>query len=153
MESEGQLRTYGNRVTDVGAFLQDVFAEIGGRVAVLGCDRYRAQETMQAIEAAGLRVPLRWRGTGASRTADGSHDVRAFQRAVIRRELLVERCHMWRSALRYATLRFDAAGNPALLKVRDRGRIDAIQAAVIACGLAALQPVRRPLRIAVASRR
>ena len=42
------------------------------------------------------------------------------------------------SALRDSEIRYDASGNPALEKARQRGRIDACLAAVIAIGLAEL---------------
>lgn len=143
MQAQGQLRTYGGQVTDVAAFLADVFGEIGGRVAAVGCDRYRRSEMEEAARAAGLRFPLTWRGTGASRAADGSHDVRAFQRAVLQRQVHVQRCQLWRMALRYAVLRYDPAGNPALDKSGIRHRIDAVQAGVIAAGLAASRTGRK----------
>ena len=42
------------------------------------------------------------------------------------------------SALRDSEIRYDGSGNPALEKGRQRGRIDACSAAVIAVGLAEL---------------
>ena len=45
-----------------------------------------------------------------------------------------------RRAIASTVLRFDGAGNPALDKATGRGRIDAVSAAVIACGLAELAP-------------
>ena len=50
------------------------------------------------------------------------------------------------SAISESAIDFDALGNPRLDKGRARGRIDALSAAVIACGLAALvenRPRRR----------
>ena len=91
-----------------------------------------------------------WRGTGAHKRADGSHDLRAFQRAVLTRQWATAESLLWRHAIASVTVRTDEAGNPALYKAGDRRRIDVVQAGVIAAGLAALVPERRPLRFALA---
>ena len=84
-----------------------------------------------------LRWPLVWRGQGASATADGSADVRAFQRFVADRTITVVQGRMLMgSAISESAIRRDGSGNPALEKGRQRGRIDPLSAAVIACGLA-----------------
>ena len=86
----GELRLFPGRVTDVGMFLNGVAAELSGcRIARAGCDRYRKAEALQALEGAKVRWPITWRGTGASKTADGSHDVRSFQRRVLSGNLRV----------------------------------------------------------------
>ncbi|MDE0274147.1 MAG: terminase large subunit [Gammaproteobacteria bacterium] len=137
MAERGELRTYAGRVTPVSEFLGDCAAHLrGSRVVMAGADRYRKSEAMQALDDAGLNWPMQWRGQGASGTADGSHDVRAFQRAVLRREIVCAPSLMMRSAIAKSSIRRDGSGNPALQKANDRGRIDALSAAVIACGLA-----------------
>ena len=148
MADRGELKTYPGRVTDVGAFLRDV-ADEAGPVRRAGADRYRMAEGLQALEAARVRWPMVWRGTGASSRADGSHDVRAFQRAVISGRLRCVESLLMAAAIKETTIRTDEAGNPALYKARARGRIDVVQAGVIACGLAELAPAatRRPLRL------
>ena len=148
MFDRGELRTYPGRVTDVGAFLRDVAAEVGP-VRRAGADRYRINEGLQALETARVSWPMSWRGTGAHARADGSFDCRAFQRAVISGRLRVVESVLWTAAIAGAALRVDAGGNPALHKMRERGRIDVVQAGVIAAGLAELAPAvpRRPLRL------
>ena len=148
MFGRGELRTYAGRVTDVGAFLRDVAEEVGP-VRRAGADRFRVAEGLQALDDARARWPMTWRGTGAHAKADGSHDVRAFQRAVISGRLRCVESVLVASALKEATVRTDEAGNPALYKARSHGRIDVVQAGVIACGLAELAPAaaRRPLRL------
>lgn len=130
----------GQRVTDVETFLRSLAADLAGEsIRGVGTDRFRQAEFKQAIDNAGLPWPplVVWRGTGASKTADGSHDVRAFQRAVMRRQIQHTGGLLMLGSIQSSSIRFDVAGNPAL----DRsgpGRIDALQAAVIAVGLAAV---------------
>lgn len=138
MQEEGNLYILGERVIDVSAFIAPILADIPS-IGGLGFDRFREMEMMQIVDNVGYRGPLYARGTGASARADGSHDVRSFTRAVITGRILTTPSLLMRSALRFAVLRHDAAGNPALSKVKQRGRIDAVQAAVIALGIADLQ--------------
>ena len=137
MREAGELETYGGRVTPVREFLADLADALQGEtVLAAGADRFRRAETIDVLDAAGLPWPMVWRGQGASATADGSADVRAFQRAVAGREIRPVDGLLMRSAIRESALRYDGAGNPALAKDRTRGRIDALAAAVIAAGLA-----------------
>lgn len=138
MEAQGCLRTYPGRVLPVVEFLQAGAALVADAdIRAAGCDRYRAAETAQALEDAGLHHwPLTWRGTGAHKFAHGSADVRAFQRAVLGKQIASPPNLALESAIAESELRYDPAGNPALDKARHRGRIDALQAAVIALGLA-----------------
>ena len=90
---------------------------------------------------------MEWRGQGASAGADGSHDIRAFQRLVLSGKLAVAKSLLLRSAVASSVLRYDNAGNPALDKRKARARIDALSAAVIAAGLGEIYqsaPVRNP---------
>ena len=135
MERRGELRTYPGRVTPVDAFLADVALELRRPPLMAGADRYRRAEVLDFLEKAGLKWPMEWRGQGASAVADGSHDVRALQRMVYAGLLKVRPSLMLRSAIAESELRFDTSGNPALSKARNRGRIDALQAGVIAAGL------------------
>ena len=147
MEARGELRVYPGRVTPVSAFLGDVAVALAGeRVIAAGADRYRAAEAIQALETARVRWPVRWRGQGAHASADGSHDVRAAQRLILSGKLKTRESLVLRSAVANSSIRYDPAGNPALEKARQRGRIDALSALVIACGLAEIhgaQPRRK----------
>lgn len=138
MIREGELKLYPGRVTPVVAFLEEFFTEIGkmGRVLCVGADRHRRAEAEMAFADAGLPfLKVYWRGQGAAATADGSRDVRAFQRYVLGREMATPGSTMLESAIASSVLRFDGAGNPALDKARNNARIDALSAAVIAAGL------------------
>jgi len=154
MRERGELALYSGRVTPVGDFLKDCAARLAGeRIIAAGADRYRKAEARQALESARLRWPMVWRGTGAHAKADGSHDVRAFQRRVLSGGFRASESLLMASAIKESSIRRDGAGNPALDKHRQRGRIDALQAAVIAAGLAELhgaKPKRTVPRLYVA---
>ena len=134
----GEIQTYPGRSTPVVAFLRDLADDLQGETVIaLGADRFRQSEVQDAMSDALLRWPLVWRGQGASATADGSADVRAFQRFVADRTITVVQGRMLMgSAISESAIRRDGSGNPALEKGRQRGRIDPLSAAVIACGLA-----------------
>ena len=143
MQRRGELRVYPGRVTPVSAFLGDVAVALAGeRVIKAGADRYRAQEAIQALEQARVNWPIQWRGTGAHSHADGSHDVRAAQRLIMSCRLKTRESLVMRSAIANSSVRYDGAGNPALEKARQRGRIDALSAVVISCGLAEIHGQR-----------
>lgn len=147
MIREGELSVFPGRVTPVVPFLAKVFGELAGtcQIVAIGADRYRRSECEQAYDEAGLPAAKAfWRGQGASATADGSRDVRAFQKAVISRRLKTRGSTMLESAIANSSLRFDTSGNPALDKASNNARIDALSAAVIAVGIGDLVP-RTPL--------
>ena len=153
MRERGELALYAGRVTPVGEFLKDCAARLAGeRIIAAGADRFRKAEARQALESAALRWPMVWRGVGAHARADGSHDVRAFQRRVLGGGFRMAESLLMVSAIKESIIRRDPAGNPALDKHRQRGRIDALQAAVISAGLAELhaKPRRTVPRLYVA---
>ena len=146
MQDRGELRTYSGRVTPAAGFLADCAERLDGvKVVAAGADRYRQAEVEDALTAAGLRWPMQWRGQGAAVGADGSHDVRAFQRLILSGALATAESLLMRSAIHESVIRRDASGNPALDKRRANGRIDALSAAVIAAGLGEMQ-ANRPKR-------
>ncbi len=155
MVERGELDLYAGRLVPVGRFVEDLAERLRGEhVLALGADRFRKAEVLQALEAAKVDWPVMWRGTGASATADGSHDVRAFQRAVIGKRIKHSGSVLMASAIKGSRLRVDPAGNPALEKSRQKTRIDAAQAGVIAAGLAEVlaSEIKRPkprMRMAV----
>ena len=133
MEQRGELRTYPGRVTPVGPFLADAAADLEGEdVALALADRYRQAEAVQAFRDCGLEWPVEWRAQGSGR--DGSADIRDFQREVLERRVKCRRSLLMEQAIRDSAVRRDANGNPALEKGRQRGRIDALAAAVLAIG-------------------
>jgi len=141
MVREGQLRIMPGRVTPVVEFMRSVLDEVSekGRIIAMGADRYRKAEAQQAFDAAEIprHIKTFWRGQGASAKADGSHDVRAFQKAILDRKLRLEPSTMLEAAIAQSSIRYDTSGNPALDKAGKEARIDALSAAVIAVGIGA----------------
>ena len=143
MAERGELKVYEGRVTPVSAFLQDCAARLAGeKVLAAGSDRYRKSEAMQVLDGAALRWPITFRGVGASAKADGSHDIRAFQRLVLTRNLRTLESLLLASAIKSSVIRRDGSGNPALDQGSKQGRIDALAATVIAAGLAEIQGMK-----------
>ncbi len=152
MYERGELLTVGEgEVVNVAEFLKIVAEALRGeRIGGVGADRYRRMEALTVLREAGLQWRMTWRGTGAHAKADGSHDVRAFQRAALSGGLFVLPSLAWRYAMAGAALDVDRRGNPALYKAASRHRIDLASAAVIAVGLASVAPKKAALRWASA---
>ena len=137
LEAAGELRTYAGRSTPVVPFLRDLADDLQGeQVLQIGADRHRLADVKDVLSDAQLRWQFVPRGMGASSIADGSADVRAFQRCVYDRSITVAAgAELMLHAVVESELRRDPAGNPAIEKARQRGRIDPLSAAVIAAGL------------------
>ena len=143
MAARGELQVYPGRVTPAGDFLLNCLDALrDAKIVSAGADRYRRAEVTEVLEKAGIRWPVVWRGQGAAATADGSHDVRSFQRLVLGNRLAVRESLVMRSAIAESVVRYDAAGNPALDKRRAQSRIDALSACVIAAGLGEIEAAR-----------
>ena len=137
MAEAGELTTYAGRIVPAGEFLKDCAARLAGcRVLAAGADRFRRSAVITALESAGINWPIQWRGQGASATADGSADVRAFQNQILSRRLKPVKGLLLPSAIRESAIRRDVLGNPSLHKMRTHGRVDVLSAGVIASGLA-----------------
>ena len=149
MEKEGDIKTYPGRVTPVKEFLTDVLdnlAERRLRPHIMGADRYRKAEAMELFDDLNFNFEVEWRGQGASTTADGSHDVRAWQKFVLDKKVQHKPSLMVRSAIAESEIDRDAKGNPSLRRGRQRGRIDVLQASVIATGIGKLRKAKKPDR-------
>ena len=155
MYESGELWTMGRNTTDVSAFLSECMARLSGtRILCCGCDRFRKAEAVDFLEEAKVDFGnLILRGTGASSTADGSFDIRCFQRLILKGQWHTAKGGaILTEAISQASLRFDQGGNPALDKQKGNSRIDPLQAAVIAAGLAMPEiekPVSRKARVLV----
>lgn len=150
MVRSGELKLYPGRITPVVAFIAELWEWLTarGNVIALGLDRHRKAEAQQAFRDAGVQpYKIHWRGQGASRFADGSHDVRAFQRLVRTRAMRTRGSVMLEAAIANSVLRYDVAGNPALDKAGDKARIDALSAAVIAAGLGEVTKGKQGMRV------
>ena len=152
MERRGELRTYPGRVVRPEQFLSDLQIDLAGcRVAAAAADSYKDSEVRDFLDRAAVRWPIEFRRVGAGK--DGGADVRAFQRLVHQKKLVMSENLSLVTAITKSTLRRDGNGNPGLDRATARGRIDVLSAAVIASGLsepAFDRPKRRRLRYALA---
>ena len=133
MQERGELRVFPGKVTPVGRFLEWVAESIKGEDVELAlADRYRQAEAEQAMATAGVHWPMNWRAVGAG--SDGSADVRAFQAEVLDAHLRLAPSLLMGSAIAESKVGRDTNGNERLDKMRSNGRIDAVQAGVLAVG-------------------
>ena len=142
MHAKGELKVYEGYATPVKHFIKDIALLLEGQqVAGVACDRYRKSEFLDALY--GARVPwsnrIEFRGQGSSMvfTADGAYDVRSFQVAVLEQRIKVCRSLLLQHSIANSSISRDAAGNCKLDRATQRGRIDTLQAGVLALGLGA----------------
>ena len=142
MHDRGELELHPGRVVDVGSFLQDVASSLkGSPVACAAADSYRRTEAEQALETADADWPMSWRANMGGK--EGTHDVGAFQKAVLRGEVRVVKSYLLRQGLKEAEVKYNSVGHPSLGRYRAKGRIDVVAASVLALGIAAAQEGRQ----------
>ena len=146
MAERNELLTFGERTTDPVGLIKHVAAEIGPDVKVekMAADSYRRSEVQDAIAAAECRWPTEFRRVGGG--PHGFEDVAALQRAVLDAKFRTKPSLLLVSAIVNSAVRRDGNGNASLDKRRANGRIDPMQATVIAAGLverAANRPKRK----------
>lgn len=130
MQDRGELSTLGDLTVRVSPWLVQVMKHIDGEpVAALVADRYKQSELGEAIDRAGIRAPVVWRGQGFR---DGSEDVERFRRAAFDGKVRTAPSLLLRSAFADAVCLRDPANNLKLAKARSLGRIDAAAATVLA---------------------
>ncbi len=130
MNRRGELGTLGDQTVPIAAWLSHTMNHVEGQtVAAIIADRFKQAELGEAIQAAGIRSPVIWRGTG---WRDGNEDVERFQRAAYDGQVISTPSLLLRSAFADAVVLRDPANNAKLAKGRSRGRIDPVQASVIA---------------------
>ena len=136
MQQRGELFTYGGYATDNVLFLSEMFKSImGEEIEGIGADTYKANDLKEAVVKIGMdpEHDITWRRVGTG--PEGSEDVRAFQREVLEERMRPGANLMLDKAIEDSVLRFNENGNEALAKARAKGRIDVLQAAVIATGM------------------
>ena len=148
MHERGELSVLGARTVPVAPWLGEVMAQVEGeRVAAIIADRFKQAELGEAIDRAGIKVPVIWRGTG---WRDGGEDCDRFRRAAYDGRVRSRPSLLLRSAFADAVVLKDPAGNLKLAKARSSGRIDAVQASVIAVAEGARRMGRPTARARVA---
>lgn len=130
MQDRGELSTLGDQTVPVAPWLTEVMTHIEGvPVAALTMDRYKQAELGEAIDKAGIRAPVVWRGQGFR---DGGEDCERFRRAAYDGNVKTAPSLLLRSAFAGAVCLRDPANNLKLAKARSTGRIDAAAATVLA---------------------
>ena len=134
--SRNELKVFADcRVTPVNGFVLHLASVLDGcEIGGAASDMYRRAEVQQAIEAEGIEWPWSWRRMGMG--PQGSSDVMAFQRVILRGGFRTVPSLLMPLALKSTVLRRDPNGNPALER-GNTGRIDILSACVLAAGLAA----------------
>lgn len=130
MERRGELSVLGDATVPVAAWLAEVMRHIEGQpVAAILADRFKQAEVGEALDRAGIRAPVIWRGMGFR---DGGEDCERFRRACFDGKVKTSPSLLLRSAFADAVTLRDPANNLKLAKARSTGRIDAASAAVLA---------------------
>jgi phage terminase large subunit-like protein len=130
MERRNELSVLGEMTVPVAPWLVEVMAHIEGEpVAALTADRYKQAELGEAIDKAGIRCPIVWRGQGFR---DGGEDCERFRRACFDGKVKSSPSLLLRSAFSDAVTLRDPANNLKLAKARSTGRIDPAAASVLA---------------------
>jgi phage terminase large subunit-like protein len=130
MAERRELRTLGGRTVPAATWIGEVLAHVAGQpIAAVLADRFKQAEIGDALDAAGCRAPVTWRGFG---WRDGAADIEAFRRMVHERRVAAPRSLLLRHALADSVVMVDPAGNPKLAKGRALGRIDAAAATILA---------------------
>ncbi|MEM8551090.1 MAG: terminase large subunit [Pseudomonadota bacterium] len=149
MQERGELGTLGDQTVPVAPWLSKVMQHVAGeQIAAIVADRFKQAELGEAMDKAGVRAPIIWRGMGFK---DGSEDVERFRRAAFDGHVLSTPSLLLRSAFADAVVLRDPANNLKLAKGRSLGRIDPVAAAVLAVAEGARMMARnaRPARKAV----
>src|SRR6056297_1125353 len=130
MKDRGELSTLGDKTVPVAPWLGEVMRHVEGvSIAALVMDRYKQAELGEAIDRAGIRCPIIWRGQGFK---DGGEDCERFRRAAYDGKVKTAPSLLLRSAFADAVTLRDPANTLKLAKARSTGRIDAASATVLA---------------------
>lgn len=148
MAHEGGIKLFPGIVPDVAQMLEQAFETFGGLPCCIVTDRWRQGEMQDALRKIGCtRVPVVLRGMGYR---DGGQDCRDFRRAILTKQVYVQKSLTWRFVMSNARTEVDPAGTSKLSKKGQRARDDLAAAAILAVGHGtrlAAQP-SRPARIA-----
>ncbi len=146
MAERGELRTTPGRSVPVDQILSDALQEFG-EPRRIACDRWKQNEFWDALGGVGLgHVPIDWRGMGFK---DGSQDLRAFMRAVLREEVWTTPSLLLAAAVSNARVRQDDAGNQKLIKssANSGHLIDSLSASIEAVAAADRNPIQEEVYV------
>lgn len=130
MHDRGELTVLGDKTVPVAPWLIEVVKHVEGeQIAAITMDRYKQSELGEALDKAGIRAPIAWRGQGFR---DGGEDCERFRRATFDGKVKARPSLLLRSAFADAVCLRDPSNNLKLAKARSNGRIDAVAATVLA---------------------
>lgn len=130
MHDRGELNVLGDKTVPVAPWLSEVMRHVEGeQVTCLIADRYKQAELGEAISRAGIRAPVIWRSTVWK---ESNEDCERFRRAAFDNQVKARPSLLLRSAFADAVCIRDPSNNIKLAKARSTGRIDSVQASVIA---------------------
>lgn len=144
MQERGEMTVLGERTVPVAPWLSHVLARVSDQqIAAVVADRYKQAELSEAMQRAGLRAPVVWRGQGFR---DGGEDCERFRRAAFDGQVKAAPSLLMRSAFADAVTLRDPSNNLKLAKARSMGRIDAAAATVLAVAEGARMTARPSAR-------
>ncbi|ARE38331.1 Terminase large subunit [Rhodovulum sp. P5] len=130
MQDRGELDTLGEKTVPVAPWLVETLRHVTDQtVAAVVADRFKQAELVEALNRAGIRAPMIWRGMGFR---DGNEDAERFRRACFDGQVKAQASLLLRSAFADAVCLRDPANNIKIAKARSKGRIDAASATVLA---------------------
>ena len=133
MYDRHELYVYPGKATNNKRFLVDMTVLVRGEdVVIATADRYKMKDVEMAMAKADAPWEVEFRPVGTG--PDGAADVRAFQNEVLDGVLQTTDNLLLTSSIKESILRRDPNGNPGLDKRRSRGRIDGLQASILAVG-------------------
>ena len=131
MARRGELETYPGRITPVNRFIKRLLQRIGGcEVKNVIADRFRKAEAEQYLAEGGVKWEIEFRGYNSGMEA--SADIVSFQTEVLEGNIFVHESLAMNSAITESYIDYGKTGLPFLAKQRRRGRIDILQAVVLA---------------------
>ena len=140
MRERGELFTLGDRTVPVAPWLAEVMRHIEGEpIAAMVMDRFKEGELTEAMDKAGVRAPVVWRGMGFR---DGGEDAERFRRAAYDGRVRTAPSLLLRSAFADTVCLRDPSNNIKIAKARSMGRIDAAAATVLAVAEGARRAAR-----------
>jgi len=130
MQDRKELSVLGDATVPVAPWLLEVMKLVENEtVAAICADRYKQAELGEAIERAGIRSAVTWRGMGFR---DGGEDCERFRRAAFDGKVKTAPSLLLRSAFADTVTLRDPSNNIKITKARSLGRIDAAAATILA---------------------
>ena len=130
MHARRELFVMGDRTVPIVEWIESVLRRaVAENVVAIVADRFKHSEIGEALEKAGNRAPIIWRGMGFK---DGSEDVERLRRHVFDGRVKSGESYLLRHAFAESVVLTDPAGNCKPAKGRAMGRIDAACSTMLA---------------------